>query len=286
MSGPTSYLRVVALLDGDSSDLKCLDAALTVAGRSGAQVLAVLPEISPVARLAWMSGAGAGVTAELAGALEAAVRQHGAEAEMAVDRARVAAGIPRADETLQFEHIQDFSIANAIAAAYSAADIVVCARPNAPQPGWNEAFQSALIVGRVPCILVRREPILSGKLALAWDGGGPARRALHAAMPLIRAAGEVAVLWAPEGLSDRQRQIAAPEALCALLRRQGIAATVSTVAGGAKEGATLIAAANAMKASLLICGAFGHARAQEFLFGGATRSFLEAADGPSLLMAH
>ena len=38
-------------------------------------------------------------------------------------------------------------------------------------------------------------------------------------------------------------------------------------------------------AELMIAGAFGHPRLQEFVFGGATRSFLHA-DGPSLFLSH
>ena len=33
-------------------------------------------------------------------------------------------------------------------------------------------------------------------------------------------------------------------------------------------------------------GAFGHPRLQEFIFGGTTRTFLQASAGPSLFLSH
>ena len=36
---------------------------------------------------------------------------------------------------------------------------------------------------------------------------------------------------------------------------------------------------------ILVAGAFGHPRLQEFIFGGTTRSLLNT-DGPSLFLSH
>jgi nucleotide-binding universal stress UspA family protein len=47
----------------------------------------------------------------------------------------------------------------------------------------------------------------------------------------------------------------------------------------------LLAAAKAAGADLLVAGAFGHPRLREFIFGGATRTFLNA-DSPSLFLSH
>ena len=52
--------------------------------------------------------------------------------------------------------------------------------------------------------------------------------------------------------------------------------------GGARR---LLAAAKAAGADLLVAGAFGHPRLREFIFGGATRTFLNA-DSPSLFLSH
>ena len=39
-------------------------------------------------------------------------------------------------------------------------------------------------------------------------------------------------------------------------------------------------------ATLLVAGAFGHPRLQEYIFGGTTRAFLNATDAPSLFLSH
>jgi len=38
-------------------------------------------------------------------------------------------------------------------------------------------------------------------------------------------------------------------------------------------------------ASILVAGAFGHTRLQEFIFGGTTRTLLNS-EGPSLFLSH
>jgi nucleotide-binding universal stress UspA family protein len=47
----------------------------------------------------------------------------------------------------------------------------------------------------------------------------------------------------------------------------------------------LLAAANAAGADILVAGAFGHPRLQEFIFGGTTRTLLNS-DHPSLFLSH
>jgi nucleotide-binding universal stress UspA family protein len=47
----------------------------------------------------------------------------------------------------------------------------------------------------------------------------------------------------------------------------------------------LLEAARAAEANILVAGAFGHPRLQEFIFGGTTRTLLNS-DGPSLFLSH
>ncbi len=48
----------------------------------------------------------------------------------------------------------------------------------------------------------------------------------------------------------------------------------------------LLEAAGEIGAGLFVAGAYGHSRAQEFVFGGATRAFLAASGSPALLLRH
>jgi nucleotide-binding universal stress UspA family protein len=47
----------------------------------------------------------------------------------------------------------------------------------------------------------------------------------------------------------------------------------------------LLHAVSKAKAEILVAGAFGHPRLQEFIFGGTTRTLLNS-DQPSLFLSH
>jgi nucleotide-binding universal stress UspA family protein len=47
----------------------------------------------------------------------------------------------------------------------------------------------------------------------------------------------------------------------------------------------LLESARGAGADILVAGAFGHPRLQEFIFGGTTRTLLNS-DGPSLFLSH
>jgi nucleotide-binding universal stress UspA family protein len=47
----------------------------------------------------------------------------------------------------------------------------------------------------------------------------------------------------------------------------------------------LLKAATGLAVDILVAGAFGHPRLQEFIFGGATRTMLNA-ERPSLFLSH
>jgi nucleotide-binding universal stress UspA family protein len=83
-----------------------------------------------------------------------------------------------------------------------------------------------------------------------------------------------------------ERAAAGLDAAAALLKRHGApvaARQVPSGAGGA--GATLLGAAEAEGADLLVMGAYGHSRLRELVLGGATREVLRDARVPVLLSA-
>jgi nucleotide-binding universal stress UspA family protein len=54
---------------------------------------------------------------------------------------------------------------------------------------------------------------------------------------------------------------------------------------GGDVGRALVDAARSASVDILVAGAFGHTRLQEFIFGGTTRTLLNS-DGPSLFLSH
>jgi nucleotide-binding universal stress UspA family protein len=97
---------------------------------------------------------------------------------------------------------------------------------------------------------------------------------VQAALPLLRQAAHVAVLVA----GDR------PRTLPPSLQAAHVAAeTVALPRGEGPIGATLLAAAEAEGADLLVMGAFAHGAWREAILGGVTRHVLAHAQLPVLL---
>ncbi|RUT35062.1 universal stress protein [Arsenicitalea aurantiaca] len=135
-----------------------------------------------------------------------------------------------------------------------------------------------------PVLLVPEGPAGSADLrsiAIAWDGGRAASRALHDAMPLIVQAREVTLVTAMEDKDIGERAIAEVRAY---LGRHGISAGHHDFSSAGKSiGLALQQGAIAQNAGLLVMGAFGHSRLRDFVLGGATRSTLDDLRLPVLL---
>jgi len=145
-----------------------------------------------------------------------------------------------------------------------------------------ETFQQMVADEQRPVLVARRGLRVSGCIAVAWDGGKEASRAVRTALPLLQLAERVVILSAT-GVSSRAFD---PQRLKAFLAARGVEAQVEAIEGGGDVGRLLIESALRVSADLLVAGAFGHPRLQEFIFGGATRSLLSATDAPSLFLSH
>ena len=166
------------------------------------------------------------------------------------------------------------------------ADLVVVARKSTGGGAGRSLLGQALIVDRAPVLVARGEPDrLAGAAAIAWDGSAQAGRAVRAALPLLAMASRLHILQCISGL-DPQAGDPDVGALNAYLKLHGVGAGETILVEGEEEGAALLAAAAGREAGLLVAGAWGHSRLRETVFGGATRSFLNPKDGPSVLLAH
>ncbi len=66
---------------------------------------------------------------------------------------------------------------------------------------------------------------------------------------------------------------------------RGVQADIEILGEKGEAGGLLLNAVQRVGANLLVAGAFGHPRLQEFIFGGTTRTLL-AAPQPSLFLSH
>jgi nucleotide-binding universal stress UspA family protein len=144
----------------------------------------------------------------------------------------------------------------------------------------------ALGVGR-PVLVVPRYgtfETVGERVLVAWNGSREATRAVHDALPFLRAATKVTVLSIdPEhDLGPR-----VPSADIALhLARHGITAEADWTSGlDIAVGDVLLSRAADLGADLIVMGAYGHSRAREMVLGGATRHILQHMTVP-VLMSH
>jgi nucleotide-binding universal stress UspA family protein len=168
------------------------------------------------------------------------------------------------------------------------ADFTIVAQSSVAGEGpWTGPLGEALMEARSPVYVARDGESSAGRpAAIAWDGSPEAGRAIRAALPLLKQASEVAILQDPDGLDTDNDAGADPDRVNRYLLAHDVAAGAVIRVRGRRIGPTLVQAATAFGAGLLVSGAYRHSRLGEAIFGGATRSFLTNAEGPHLLISH
>lgn len=170
----------------------------------------------------------------------------------------------------------------ALAMASRLSDVVVFEDADAKGRGsLYRTFQQIVADEQRPTLVVKAGFRVGGVAAVAWDGGKEASRALRTALPLLRKASSVVVLTAP---AATQRKIDLDQ-LTAFLAARGVTCDSQVLTETGDAAPALLKAARDVGADVLVAGAFGHTRLRDFVFGGATRTFL-SADSPSLFLSH
>ncbi|MFE1597748.1 universal stress protein [Methylobacterium sp. ID0610] len=164
-------------------------------------------------------------------------------------------------------------------------DLILIDRPNWSDPFAAAAFDAAVFATGRPTVVVPPGPASTDplrKVLIAWNGSLEGTRAVALAMPLLRAAGAVAIFSAPR--RDENRTAASD--LAAYLARHGIAAEILGFPDPTRAvGPVLLETADAIEASLIVMGAYTHSRVRQFFLGGVTHHILNHAALP-VLMAH
>lgn len=285
-----SYATILAVVSGADDDAATISLAADLAKRQGAlaRVLAVYPQMTPTG---WADTFGAGA---FSGELWQAIAAAGAEFQKkTADLVRVTAAqldMPFGTEAagaLTMLSEPTATLWAGLTRELPLTDLLVVGASAVHRDGvWLGVLDEAVVALRCPTLVARGPAAPADRPAvIAWDGSPQAGRAVRAALPLLRDASQVIILQDPTHLDDSEADIADPERLAADLRRRGLASVaVARIKGhGGKD---LAEAARAYGAGLLVAGAYGHSRLREAVLGGATRSLLEAADGPHLLIAH
>jgi nucleotide-binding universal stress UspA family protein len=161
-------------------------------------------------------------------------------------------------------------------------DVVVFSNDSARGRGpLAEAFQQMVADEQRPILVARAGLKVGGVIAVAWDGGKEASRAARLALPLLEKAARVVILGAPKATSRSFD----PAQLQAYYAARGVRSDLDILSDSGDAAPMLLGAAKKAGADILVAGAFGHPRLQEFIFGGTTRSLLNS-DQPSLFLSH
>ncbi len=163
-------------------------------------------------------------------------------------------------------------------------DLVVVGRAMKPN-GLPQDFLELLLVGCGRPLLISSSSAprtLTGTIMVGWRETPEAARAVAAAMPLLAQAERVVVVSVAEGAAATADSVAG---VARQLAWNGVFAETQVAAPDGRPTSVVLAeAARACAADLVVLGAYGHSRMRELLFGGCTRSFIEHADRPVLLM--
>ncbi len=141
-----------------------------------------------------------------------------------------------------------------------------------------------MAAGRPILVVPSRVDGLQAKCVLvAWKDTPQARRAVSAALPLLRAADCVVVAQILERQEKSEAQHAC-EDVAKWLTRHGATAVVRVI-DGRDATLTLNEMAADETADLIVAGAYGHSRLREWAFGGVTQQLLTSS-ALCCLLAH
>ena len=164
-------------------------------------------------------------------------------------------------------------------------DLVIIEQTNTRELAARARVIESIVFGSgrpalsVPYIQARPASLKS--VLLAWDGSAPAARALGDALPLLARADRVEPICVDgkPAKGDDWRGVA----LTRHLARHGIDTIFKHTTSAGDVGNALLSHAADSGADLLVMGAYGHSRLREAVFGGTTKTLLEAMTIPVLM---
>jgi nucleotide-binding universal stress UspA family protein len=168
------------------------------------------------------------------------------------------------------------------------ADLIVALQTDTDWPltEWLDVADTVVLESGRPVLLIpngRSSDRVGSRVLVAWNGRREAARAAFDALPLLQRASAVRVVSINESHGDNERP---GSDICQSLVRHGVKVGASErIAAAVGAGPALMAEADAFDADLVVMGCYGHSRLREFVFGGATRHFLQKMRVP-VLMSH
>ncbi len=179
--------------------------------------------------------------------------------------------------------------ADFLAAEARAADLLVVGRSENYAPLGPHQFldigDAVMKAGR-PVLVVppRRTSLALDRVLVAWKDTAESRRAISAALPLLRKATDVTIIEIVSDQGERDAATARVADVANWLQRHDVQASVQVELSAGDAGSQLDAIASEARIDIIVAGAYGHARLREWIFGGVTRHLLQQGSACVLLV--
>ena len=162
-------------------------------------------------------------------------------------------------------------------------DVSIIAQPALARSSGAQPRAMLFDSGR-PVILIPRAHhggITLDHVAVCWDGGRYAARALHDAMPLLEMAGCIDIIAVSE---DGEFLDPSSDALASYLARRRLNVRLRQLKSDPLNiHCAIMSVAAEAGTKLLVMGGYGHSKAGRFVLGGVTRDALQEMSIPTLM---
>ena len=129
-------------------------------------------------------------------------------------------------------------------------------------------------------------PLTPRNVFVAWNASAPAARAVHQALPMLKAAEQVTIATFDAVRKDTADGEEPGADVAKWLSHHRCPVTVRQYqTEGGELGAAIMKQAKDTGADLIVMGAYGHTRLRQAVFGGTTRTMTEQQD-MAVLLAH
>jgi nucleotide-binding universal stress UspA family protein len=279
-----SYKSIVVHLDASERSAARLEIALRLAQHFRAYLIGLYAVLTPEARSIRLLAATPGHSATHAGDREE--RRLGLERLFHGELARY--GI--SGEWMEAERPPH----RAVSRRARCADLIILGQddPNDPASYIGDHFPETIVMSAgCPVLLIPYAgvfPAIGTHPLVAWDGSREAARAVHDALPFLKAAKQTTILTVNDTSGEPPPGSRIPGAdIAAMLARHDVNVSMSAVDGVTMIpiGDMLLTQTANIGADLVVMGGYGHARWRELVLGGATRNMLRSMSVP-VLMSH
>ena len=259
---------ILVNVDIDVKSSTALKAALGLAEKFGAQIIAVAADEPELAYVGIENGAAA--------ADFYAVERGEIEKRLIASEAEFRALLPQGTKADWRPYVAP--AAQALIENARCADLIVTAHET------SSAIRAKNRVDLGEIVLAAGRPVIdlaegatsveTDKIVIGWKDTREARRAVADALPFLQRAKDVIAVTVSEGRRDVEQ--ASLDDLRDWLDRHGVKMRQELAANEEGFIDVLESTARAYQADLLITGGYGHSRMREWLFGGITRNLLQA----------